>query len=170
MTIPDTVASIGFMAFYGCRGLTNIAVAAANPAYAGPNGVLFNKAQTILIQFPCGRGGSYAIPNGVTALEHYASYYCPSLTSVTMPNTLTYVGVQDFYYCTSLTNVTMGTGLTVIDVQAFMGCASLKSLTIPNNVTYLGDRAFANCTGLTNVTMGNGITSLHQLPPAVAGN
>jgi len=63
VTIPNSVTSIGDVAFRFCTSLTNISVDAANVVYSSLDGVLFSKAQTALIQFPGGRGGSYAIPN-----------------------------------------------------------------------------------------------------------
>jgi len=47
-------------------------VDAANPNYSSTNGVLFDKAQTTLIEFPGGLAGSYTIPNSVTSIGDYA--------------------------------------------------------------------------------------------------
>src|SRR6185369_10329850 len=63
VTIGSSVTSIGVQAFYSCTSLTNISVDAANSVYSSLDGILFDKAQTTLIEFPRGRGGSYAIPN-----------------------------------------------------------------------------------------------------------
>jgi hypothetical protein len=56
--IPATVNSIGDYAFGFCNGLINITVSPQNQAYRSVNGVLFNKSQTTLIQFPAGVGGT----------------------------------------------------------------------------------------------------------------
>src|SRR5262245_48042513 len=103
VTTGDGLSSIGG-AFTGCTGLrnivigssvnfidgielqnlpslTNITVVASNPAYSSVDGVLFNKTQTILIKFPEGRGGVYAIPSGVTEIGYGAFYFCAGLTS-----------------------------------------------------------------------------------------
>ena len=55
VTIPNSVTNIEVFAFAVCASLTNISVAAANVVYSSLDGVLFNKAQTILFQFPAGR-------------------------------------------------------------------------------------------------------------------
>jgi BspA type Leucine rich repeat region (6 copies) len=105
VTIGNSVTSIEGWAFYGCTSLTNISVDAGNPAYSSLNGVLFNQAQTTLITFPTGRGGSYIIPNSVTSIVSYAFLGCTSLTSVTIPNSVTSIGGVAFSGCTSLTNI-----------------------------------------------------------------
>ena len=91
MTIPASVTSIGNGAFADCPSLTSIHVDAANPAYSSTNGVLFDKAQATLLQFPGGLGGSYTIPNSVTSIGDYAFVGC-GLTSVTLPNSVTSIG------------------------------------------------------------------------------
>jgi len=135
----------------GCTRLVNIAVGAGNSVYSSPAGILFNKSQTTLIQFPEGRSGSYTIPDGVTSIGTYGFYNCTNLTSVTIPNGVTNVGSSAFYACTGLTNITIGGGVTGIGDHAFYSCTGLSSITIPNNVTNLGSQAFGNCTKLRAV-------------------
>ena len=68
VTIPNGVTRIGDQVFYDCTRLTSITVDASNSAYSSMNGVLFDKAQATLLQFPGGLGGSYTIPNSVTSI------------------------------------------------------------------------------------------------------
>lgn len=107
VTFGNSVNSIGDFALGRCSGLTNITVSASNPAYSSANGVLLNKAQTILIQFPGGAGGTYTIPNSVISIGHYAFEYCSSPTSVTIPNRVARIGDYAFDYCSGLTSVTI---------------------------------------------------------------
>lgn len=106
VTIPSSVTSIGDIAFNLCNQMTNIVVDTANPAYSSTNGVLFDKAQTTLIQFPGGLGGNYTIPNSVTNLGNYAFNNCTSLKSVTIPDNIANIDSISFYICTGLTNIT----------------------------------------------------------------
>jgi hypothetical protein len=171
--IPASVASIGGGAFDDCTSLAAITVATNNPAYSSANGVLFDKSQTMLIQYPGGLiGGSYTIPNSVTSIGVQAFAYCTSLASVSIPNSVTSIGEGAFDYCPSLTSVTIPnsvtnigevvfedcTGLTnvtinnsVISSDEFIGCSSLTSVTIPNSVTNIGSYAFYYCPSLTSV-------------------
>jgi hypothetical protein len=81
--IPDSVTHIGDYAFCGCSSLTSFSVDSNNPNYTDIDGILFNKAQTTLIQYPAGKSGeSYSIPGGVTKISNYAFYGCTNLTDV----------------------------------------------------------------------------------------
>ena len=153
VTIPNSVTNIGGNAFYDCTGLTNIAVAMDNPSYSSPDGVLFNKAQTTLIQFPCGRGDGYAIPAGVTSIGSAAFYHCAGLTNVTIPNTVVSIGSEAFSGCTGLTGATIPDSVGSISWQAFYACNSLTSVTIPGSVTNLWADTFAFCSSVTNMTV-----------------
>ena len=194
VTIGSSVTSMGTTLysspFDGCTSLTNFSVDAANLAFSSLNGVVFDKAQTTLILFPPGRGGSYVIPasvtnigvrafagcksltnvtigNGVTNIGPGAFSGCTSLASVTIPNSVTIIPDRAFENCTSLTSVTIPNGVITIGSDAFNGCTSLTSVTIPDSVTQIGTslyagggNAFANCTSLTNVIIGNSVTNI----------
>ena len=68
---------------------------ANNPAYSSVAGVLFDKNQTTLIQYPGGKAGSYTIPDSVTSIGG-AAFACCSLTSVTIPDSVTSIGELAF--------------------------------------------------------------------------
>jgi hypothetical protein len=182
ITIPDTVTNVGYHAFYYCTGLTDISVDPLNSAYSSADGVLFDKSQATLIQYPVGRGGAYTISNGVTSIEDSAFAICEGLTSVAIPNSVTSIGPDAFDGCQNLTNlaipdyvtsiedsafaltalasVAIPGNVTNIGVQAFAACGSLTSVSIPDGVTSIGDYAFDQCTSLTNVTIGAGVTDI----------
>ena len=129
ITIPDSVTSIGSNAFEYCTGLTSINVASGNNCYSDNNGVLFNKKKTELIRYPEGKSQtSYTIPDSVTGIGDGAFWDCTGLTSITIPNSVTSIGDGAFNSCTGLT-----------------------SITIPDSVTSIGDWAFNGCTGLKDV-------------------
>jgi BspA type Leucine rich repeat region (6 copies) len=180
--IPNGVVNIGASAFGGyhlesltigsgvtnfppailsdCFGLTNITVNSANTAFSSINGVLFDKAQNLLIRFPIARGGSYVVPNGVTKIADSAFANCSGLTLMTIPNGVSSIGTNVFFYCSGLTNVVFGSGLADIGDYAFFECWNLAALTIPNSVTNIGDYAFSGCSGFTGATLGSGLVHL----------
>jgi hypothetical protein len=100
--IPDSVTNIGDYAFYCCSGLVAITVDPLNPAYSSTNGVLFNKSQTTLIQYPGGKTGTYVIPDSVTSIGSYAFSYCTGLDNVVIPNSVTSITSVSFMYCKGL--------------------------------------------------------------------
>jgi len=137
VTIPNGVMSIGANALSRTASIT---VAMGNPNYSSIDGVLFNKAKTVLIQYPQGRKGtSYVIPGSVTS-----------------------IGNEAFANCGNLVNVTIGSNVTEIGEFAFAFCPRIASVAIPSGVTKIGEGAFAH-SGLTAVT------SLNRNPPETAG-
>jgi hypothetical protein len=125
--VPDGVTNIGSGAFAFCVNLTAITVDAQNSFYSSVKGVLFDKTQRTLIQFPGGLGGGYTVPGSVTD-----------------------VGNSAFQGCTSLTSAVIAFGVSIIGDQAFQG-SGLTSVTIPSSVVSIGSLAFADCASLTSV-------------------
>jgi hypothetical protein len=169
VTIGNSVTSLGEAPFSYCISLTAITVDTNNPVYSSVDGVLFNKNQTALIQYPAGKAGSqYTIPDSVTTIEgsygwggeRGAFAYCTSLTSVTIGNSVTSIGEAAFSSCTSLTSITIPNSVSSIGEGLFHRCFSLTSITIPNSVTSIGYMAFSYCISLTNATLGNSVTTI----------
>jgi hypothetical protein len=158
VTIGSGVTSIGIGPFVDCTNLTVITVAAMNPFYSSVNGVLFDKHQTTLIQYPGGLGGSYTIPNSVTSLAEQAFLQCYSLTNVIIDNSVTSIGAVAFD-SSGLTSVLIPDSVTNIGGSAF-AATRLTSVTIPNSVISIGNGAFSSCEILTNVTFGNSVTTI----------
>jgi hypothetical protein len=128
VSIPATVTNIGTGVFNADSQLKTIVVDPQNSFYTGIYGVLFNKSETTLLEYPGGLGGNYTLPGGVTAIMDYAFYDCANLTGVTMPGSVTTIGQYAFY-----------------------GCVGLGSIMIPGSVASIGDYAFGSCGGLSSV-------------------
>jgi len=180
VAIPESVQSIGIEAFQ-CFSLTAISVDPANPFYSSSNGVLFDKAQTTLVEYPSGLIGGCTIPDGVTSIGADAFAACTNLTSVTIGNSVTNIGedafagtalasvtipssvvtigAEAYRFATLLTNVTFGAGVASIGEGAFEYTA-LSSVTIPDSVFNIGDLAFYGCAPLAGVVIGNGVTNI----------
>ena len=183
VALSSTLTSIGAVPFYSCGSLTNITVAGANPNYASLGGVLFDKALTLLIQYPAGLGGSYAMPDSVLNLgvgafawssglanvtlgKHLSSipigefFYCDGLTNIIFPDSVTSIASQAFGYCSGLTSVIIGNGITNVDTFAFWNCDGLTNVTFGSHVTTIGDDAFIQCYKLASVNIPNNVTSI----------
>ena len=159
VTIPNSVTSISDWGFVACGSLTSLVVDAANPSYSSVAGVLFNKNQTTLIQYPAGKIGSFTVPTSVTSIGEAAFYGCNKLTSVTIPNSVTSIGHAAFLGCNGLVSVTMPNSMTRIGDYAFQYCG-FSSITIPNSVTSIGEHAFNSCGWLTSVTIPSSVISI----------
>ena len=159
--VAAQVTDIGELAFSGCTGLTAITVAADNPSYSSDAaGVLFNKDKTVLLQYPCGRTGTYAIPGGVTAVAEGAFGSALGLTAITFPAGLTAIGSQAFSGCLSLAEARLPAGLAQMGEYCFGYCDSLRAVTLPGSLNRVPTEAFFGCAGLETVTFGEGIAAI----------
>lgn len=80
--IPNTVSNLGSRAFLACWSLVAINVDPNNQYYSSAGGVLFDKTQTQLIEYPPGKAGSYIVPANVMDIGVRAFESCPGLASV----------------------------------------------------------------------------------------
>ena len=171
VNIPKSVVSIGDMAFY-CAPIEKINVANDNPNYSSVNGVLFNKEQTTLIQYPCGKQGAYTIPNSVTSIEEYAFYSCHGLTSLTISNSVTEIGYDAFQFCTNLSDFNVAddnpnyssiNGVLFNKEKTtllFYPPGKWGSYSIPDATTTINNSAFFWCEKLISITIPNSVTNI----------
>jgi hypothetical protein len=123
VTIPDSVTNIGDGIFAACRKLLAIGVDPANACYSSSGGVLFDKAMTVLIQYPAGRAKPYTIPDSVTQIAPEAFAWCWGLTDVAIGDRLVTIGDRAFYVCPGLTRLRIPDSVTTIGHEAFGYCS-----------------------------------------------
>jgi len=105
INIPNNVTIIGSQAFSN-SGLTTISVDSANTAYSSDNGVLYNKDKTTLILYPQRKADvSFTIPSSVTSIGDMAFYRCTNGLTITIPSSVANIGEDAFTraYVTSVT-------------------------------------------------------------------
>jgi hypothetical protein len=105
VTIPDSVTNLPQGPFRGCSTLQGIVVDGQNPSFSSVAGVLFDKAQTTLLQLPGGWAGTYVIPIGITSIGGLAFSFCNQLTNVIIPGSVSSLGAYAFEDCFGLTSV-----------------------------------------------------------------
>lgn len=162
ISIPSGVTSIGKQAFAGCRSLTSISVDVNNLNYASIDGVLFNKAGTVLMAFPGGLA-TVSIPQAVTSIGDEAFYNCPLLTTISIPPGVTSIGNNAFFGCKGLTSISIPPGVISIGDAAFRSCTGLTTISLPAGVTSIGSSAFNNCTVLTSISIPSGVKKINRL-------
>ena len=178
-SIPNSVTSIGDVAFATRSGLTSISI---------PNSVTYLSGFSY-----CTGLTSIEIPNSVTTIGGDAFRGCSGLTSITMPNSIKVLEYGAFRDCTGLTSITIPNSVTSIGNWAFDGCSGLSSvhitdieawcrvkmsdpfscahhlflngeeitnLIIPSDVTSINSYVFSWCSNLTSVTIPNSVKSI----------
>lgn len=152
--IPDGIKSIGYGAFLGCVGLTDITIPASvvfiyDSAFQG-----------------CSALTRITIPASVGAIGENAFFGCTGLSAITVDsdnevfsgdgNCLIKTGTGTLIL--GCKNSVIPDGVTVIGKNAFIGCVGLTDVTIPESVTTIENCAFEGCTDLTGVTIPAGVT------------
>ena len=111
----------------------NILADGNNPTFSSQDGVLFNKAKTLLIQCPDNKA-SYSIPSTVKTIGLDAFMWCFKLQSVTIPSSVDSLAPGSFDNC-GLTSVVIPWSIKSIPESAFFYCNQLKQVTIPSSVS-----------------------------------
>ena len=181
--IPATATNLVSTALTDNPGLSAINVDPLNPAYSSIDGVLLDKSQTTLLQYPQGKPGTYTVPGNVTDIDYNAFASSVGLTSVMVGDSVRNLGDQAFAGCANLTNavignqvarigyfafnfcphlatISLGTNISSIKAGAFQGCGSLTGIVLPFGVFDIGPYAFNQCSSLTNIVIPNTVTSI----------
>ena len=156
--IPNSVTSIGYYAFYGCSGLTELTL---------PNGV---RSIGDYAFSGCSGLTELTLPNSVTSIGNAAFVDCTGLTELILPNSVTSIGDIAFTYCSGLEKITVESGNScydsrdncnsIIDTEFNTLIVGCKNSVIPNSVTSIGYYAFYGCSGLTELTLPDSVASI----------
>ena len=121
-TIPNSVTSIGSVAFRGCASLKNVTIGNGVTSIGDAAFMEFTSLESV------------TIPNSVASIGEMTFYGCTNLGSVTMPDSVTNIGELAFCGCTSLASITIPSSVTSIGSIAFSGCTSLASVTFQGTI------------------------------------
>ena len=167
--ISENVSDIFLLAFGGCKSLTNIDVHALNTSYSSQGGVLFDKDQSTLIQYPGGRPGAYEIPQGVSIIQVHAFIWCSGLTSVYIHENVTKIGGAVFQGCSTLTDIRVSPlNSYYMSIEGILFDKKSNLILqfpggrnglydIPNGITSIGRYAFAYCSFLSGIAIPDSV-------------
>ena len=179
--IPNSVTSIGELAFDGCSNLSQITI----PDSVSSFGKAAFQRCTSLTQI--------TIPDSVTSIGEFAFNGCSNLSQITIPDSVTSIGEFAFNKCSSLSQITIPRPVYSIGENPFAGlkielknlsphflvednvlfsadkkrlisyCSTQSSYCIPNSVTSIGKAVFFQCTGLSQINIPDSVTSIGEL-------
>ncbi len=129
-SIRKGVKVIGYVAFGGCKFLTNINI---------PNSVTTIGDRAFAF---CDSLTSINIPNSVTTIGDSAFSGCTSLTSINIPNSVTTIGELAFAGCNSLSCINIQNSETIIGNSAFGDCNSIPSCIKSEIIQRFGEKVF----------------------------
>ena len=116
LVIPNSVTSISYGAFGGCKSLTSITI---------PNSVTSIKFSAF---GSCESLESITLSESLTSIDANVFWGCTSLKSITIPDSVTSIGNMAFMNCASLESATIGNSVTSIGDYVFESCTSLESI------------------------------------------
>lgn len=176
VNIPAKVKGINLGAFRDCKSLSAINVAAENEHYSSIGGVLYDKEQTTLLNYPANKKATiYTSPAGMTKIraqsfrgnkylqtinvsakkiKRYAFAEMKNLRNVTINDNDT-IELNAFYDNDKLQTVTINEN-RLIGFCAFADCKRLKTVNIVKS-EIIGSSAFEECENLTVVTLPEGL-------------
>ena len=177
VTIPSSVRSIGFGAFYNCGRLTSINLPEGlkeieNTAFASCSSLTSVVIPASVTSFGarafewCYALGSISVEPGNTVYDSRNNCNAIIRTSdnvllegchtTVIPEGIKSIG-RSALSSTNLLEAPMPISLKTIDEYAFQSCTKLTSLELPDSLTSIASYAFRYCSGLTTVSIGSSV-------------
>lgn len=166
--IPNSVKSIGWGAFYGCKSAKKIYIgkklsSTGSYAFAG-SGITSVKIPSNIKTIEYGAFSNtnltaIKIPDTVTTVESKAFAGCENLKTATLSKNITSISAGAFSG-TGLQKINIGKKTKVIEDEAFARSIALKSIEIPDSVVDIQYGAFKDCTSLAKIKMPKSLERL----------
>lgn len=142
ITIGKNVVGFGIQTFRYCRDLRWIQVDEDNPFFSSMDGVLFDKAQTVLICYPASHVGyQYTVPKTVKKIEDFAFSGARNLRKIKLNEGLVEIGDCGFEGCNGLTEMEFPETVQGLGDVAMQGCESIRTIHIPAELQYIDSSA-----------------------------
>lgn len=171
VVMPNSILSIGDMAFFDCNGLSELSLP-QNLKFIGSQAFdgCSNISGELVIPGTvkqigntafswCSNISTLIIKEGVQIIGNYAFYACGNIKKISLPQTLTSIGDDAFREC-SFPTIDLPLSLKKIGERAFLNNTKLASIDIPGSVEEIGNSAFEFCENLTAIKLNEGIISI----------
>ena len=184
------VTSIRSSAFNDCEKLESIEVDQNNPRYIGIDGILLNKVNgeieeypalapmpacfmkevdgvffwlNTLVEYPKDKPDTkYVIPEWVNQIYPDAFAGCEHLEELVLPKKFGYISSYAFANCLSLKRVKLPDNLWKIGFMAFSGCINLENVNLPDSIEVIGEGAFKDCPSLKKIHLPSGLKHIEK--------
>jgi len=160
VAIPASVVTMEICPFMECFNLTNISVDSSNQYFASSAGVLFDKAMSTVIEYPCGNSGNYSIPAGVSAIGTFA-FEESHLTGLNIPVSVASIGVSAFY-ASALQTLVIPSSVNSIGSSAFDDASLTNIIINATNPPTADNTIFLNDSALSNISVPSGSVGSYQ--------
>ena len=145
ITIPSTVKSVGFGAFYGCTDLISANIEAD-----------LNEIPELMF-YICSSLQTVNLPENITSIGNDAFVNCPlefENNKLVIPSKVESIGERAFSTCNSIESIELPEGLKEIKPAAFGNVTKISEITLPSTLERMGDCAFCyyNSSNLSKVT------------------
>ncbi|MBQ4411666.1 MAG: leucine-rich repeat domain-containing protein [Candidatus Methanomethylophilus sp.] len=170
ISLMDKVARINGNPFMGCTSLREISVSPFNSAYSSQNGILYNRASSVLIAVPGATAGEFTVPESVVEIGREALSGC-MITSARVPATVRSMDVGVFADCRQLRSVTIEHRKSVHGLRfrdrilragMFGSCTSLMEVYLPDDLETVEFGAFEGCHALKTVRLPDSVERISE--------
>ena len=178
ITIPSSVTSIEYSAFFECDSLDAIYMEAITPPTLGNQ--VFDGAASFSMHIPCGTLAAYEASDWAQYVSEFVEEGCAPIQMCGddlyweyADGVLTITGTGDMYdYAAdtdvpwydvrdSIKTINMPNEMTKIGDYTFYRCTALTSISLPEQLKHIGNRAFAQDTKIAGeVVIPEGVTDI----------
>ena len=174
ITLPSSLKTMDVSAFSDCSNLSRIDVDSNNIYYYSNDGILFNKAKSVLRLYPANRKDvNYKVPSTVKSIGSNAFNGCRNITSITIPEGLQYIGDDVFLGCDKLESINVSKSNKVYtskdgvlfdkkmtELITYPASKKASEYAVPKSIRIINSMAFMNCKNLKSVVIPQSVKSL----------